>query len=176
MTPEGGAVAGLYSDYLDLETELTSAPSGLAALNRSYHKHLLLAAASSLEDQVKRLVERIFTTTGNDRLGYFVSRRVMARQYHTLFDWDNASAVAFFSSFGDTCARAFKTSLREDASLKEECEAFLRLGQLRNQLVHNDYATALVELTPSEIMEKYELAQTFVSRIEPLVVERGLDQ
>lgn len=165
-----GAVGALYGDYLALESDLSGSPSGLAALNRSYHKHLLLAAASSLEDEVKSLVSDIFERNGNDRLSAFVSKRVMARSYHTLFDWDAGSAKGFFTSFGEVCGRRFRAELQKDQDLKEQTDAFLRLGQLRNQLVHNDYASALVELTPSEIIGKYNLALLFVRRIESFVL------
>ena len=165
-----GAVATLYDDYLALESDLSAMPSGLAALNRSYHKHLLLAAASSLEDKVKRLVSEIFERHGSDRLATFVSKRVMARGYHTLFNWEGGTAQGFFTSFGDACASAFRTELRSDNDLGEQHDAFMRLGQLRNELVHNDYASALIELTPDEIMDKYELALRFVGRIESFVL------
>lgn len=165
-----GAVQSLYDDYLGLASDLSSTPSGLAALSRSYPKHLLLAAASSLEDRVKRLVTQIFERDGTDRLATFVSKRVMARSYHTLFDWTAGSAKGFFNSFGDVCGIAFKAELQSNLELKEQHDAFMRLGGLRNQLVHNDYASAPIELTPKEIMNKYELALGFVDRIESFVV------
>lgn len=165
-----GAVETLYGDYLALVSDLSASPSGLSALNRSYHKHLLVAAASSLEDLVKRLVPEIFERHGSNRLAAFVEKQVMARGYHTLFDWRNGSAQGFFTSFGDICGAAFKQALRSDVTLKEQHDAFMSLGQLRNQVVHNDYASALIELTPGEIMDRYELALQFVDRIETYVV------
>lgn len=166
----GGAVRTIYDDYLALESDLATSPSGLAALNRSYPKNLLLAAASSLEDKVKRLVSDIFERHGTDRLATFVAKRVMARGYHTLFDWKESSAKGFFVSFGDACGVAFRAKMRADTHFKEQHDAFMSLGNRRNQLVHNDYANVLIELTPEEIMNKYELALQFVNEIEPLVL------
>ena len=165
-----GAVETLYGDYNALVSDLSASPSGLTALNRSYHKHLLVAAASSLEDKVKSLIPEIFARHGTDRLAAFVAKQVMARGYHTLFDWPNGKAQGFFTSFGEACGAAFKEALRSEAELKEQHDAFMTLGQLRNQVVHNDYASALIELTPSEIMDRYGLALQFVDRIESFVI------
>lgn len=172
MTSAGGdgGVQTLYSDYVALNSELSAAPSGLAALNRSFHKHLLLAAASNLEDRVKRRVAEIFELHGTDRLAAFVSKRVMARGYHGLFEWNSGKAQGFFTSFGEACGQAFKTELRANSDLRENHDAFMRLGQLRNLLVHNDYASATIELTPEEIMGMYQNALHFVDRIEDFVL------
>lgn len=169
MDSRNGAVGVLYADYLGLVSDLDTSPSGLVALSRSFHKHLLLAAASSLEDEVKVLVTDIFDRYGSDRLARFVEKRVMARGYHTLFDWQNGSAQGFFRSFGDSCASAFRARLRDDSGFRERHDAFMALGNHRNELVHNDYASAFVELTPDEIMRKYDLALEFVEEIESLV-------
>lgn len=171
MTDEGphGAVETLYGDYVALVSDLSSSPSGLSALNRSYHKHLLVAAASSLEDRVKELVPEIFKRHGTDRLAAFVAKQVMARGYHTLFSWKGEKAQGFFSSFGESSGAAFKQSLRSDSELKDQHAAFMTLGNLRNTVVHNDYASALIELTPKEIIDRYRLALQFVDRIESFV-------
>lgn len=164
-----GAVESLYADYLALEQELRDSPSGLTALNRSYHKHLLMAAASGLEGDVKRLVPLLFAKYGDEQLSTFVAKRVMARSYHTLFDWRAGNANAFFGSFGDTCGTAFKGAMKEDAELKTQHDAFIKLGQLRNEVVHNDYASASIDSTPEEIMSRYALALKFIARIEEFI-------
>lgn len=171
MTEESvdGPVESLYADYLALEQELRGSPSGLTALNRSYHKHLLMAAASGLEGDVKRLVPQLFQKYGDEQLATFVSKRVMARSYHTLFDWSAGNANAFFGSFGDGCSAAFKGAMKEEVELKEQHDAFIKLGQLRNQVVHNDYASASIDSTPEEIMSRYALALKFIARIEDFI-------
>ncbi len=130
MTAEAkgsSAVEALYQDYLGLVEELARSPSGLTAVNRTYNKHLLVAAASSLEDYVKDVVPEIFVRRGNERIGAFVTKQVFARGYHTLFDWNNGTAQPFFSSFGSTCGAGFKKALREDQDLRREHDAFVQL-------------------------------------------------
>ncbi|UVJ38026.1 HEPN domain-containing protein [Arthrobacter sp. CJ23] len=164
------AVDLLYQDYVELVSDLSTSPSGLSSLNRSYHKHLLVAAASSLEDRVKALVPEIFGRHGTDRLAAFVAKQVMARGYHTLFDWRGGTAQGFFTSFGEVCGQTFKAALKADDVLKAQHGAFMQLGDLRNQVVHNDYASALIELTPAEIIARYKLSLEFVDRIEHFVL------
>lgn len=170
--PLTGPVEELYREYLELSEDLgTSNPSSLSALNRSYHKHLLVAAASSLEQQVKTIVPQIFQRHGTEFIGEFVARAVFARGYHTLFDWKNGTAATFFANFGPDCQRYFKAQLKADDELRDQHEAFMTLGARRNEVVHNDYATYLVELTPHEVMAKYRLGHLFVQRIEYLVLD-----
>lgn len=166
-----GPVEALYEDYKGLVADLsTSSPSGLAALNRSYHKHLLVAAASSLEDRVKRLLPEMFRRHGREELATFVDKQVVARGYHTLFDWKNESARGFFTSFGEVCGKHFKKALADDDNLKRQHAAFMRLGNFRNQVVHNDYATYPIETTPEEVINQYRDALIFVARLESLTL------
>lgn len=159
----------LYEDYVALLDELAASPSGLAAVNRTYSKHLVVAAASSLEDYVKESVPTIFDRRGNGRMGAFVASAVFARGYHTLFDWKATSAQKFFSSFGPECAAAFRAALRDDDDLKVEHDAFMLLGQLRNELVHNDFASKSIDQTPAEVIARYRLGLLFVARFEDLI-------
>lgn len=163
------AVESIFGDYQNLQEELASSPSGLAAINRSYNKQLLIASASSLEDHVKQVVPEMFERLGNNRLRVFVEKRVFARGYHTLFDWPSLSAKGFFSSFGENASKAFKSTIGSDADFKSYHDAFMELGNLRNELVHNDFASQVVPLTPLEIIEKYRLAVLFVDRFEGLI-------
>ena len=163
------AVHTLFDDYTDLVKDLGQSPSGLTALNRSYHKHLIIAAASGLEDEVKKLVPDIFSRLGRQEFAAFVSKRVMARGYHQLFQWEDRSAKGFFTSFGDGSVAAFKNAMSADVAFKAQHDAFMKLGDLRNTVVHNDYASALVEITPDEVMEAFDLALVFVTRIESLI-------
>lgn len=171
MTTAKGApaVEGLYADYVALVEEVAESPSGLSAVNRTYNKHLVVAAASSLEDFVKESVPDIFVRRGNDRIGAFVTKQVFARGYHTLFDWKAGTAQPFFTSFGTECASAFKIALRADDDLKAEHDAFMLLGHLRNEIVHNDFASKSIDQTPVEVIGKYRLGLLFVGRFENLI-------
>ncbi|MGW4849426.1 HEPN domain-containing protein [Nocardia brasiliensis] len=167
-----GPVESLFEDYCGLVEDLKDrSPSGLAALNRTYHKVILVAAASRLENQVKQIVESLFREHGRDELGAFVAKRVMARNYHQLFDWPNEKARGFFTSFGPKCANAFDTAMKTDTEFLRQHAAFMRLGSLRNQLVHQDYATYILSETPKELSDMYEVAVLFPSRFEDIILQ-----
>ena len=164
-----GPVESLLADYADLASELQTNPSGLTALNRSFHKHLVIAAASDLEDRVKRLVPQFFADRGSIILSEFVSKRVFSRGYHTLFDWDKSNANGFFGSFGDECRANYKLALQNDDLLKSQQDSFFIIGVERNGLVHNNYANYPLSLTPQEISDHYHRAIAFIERFESLI-------
>ncbi|TFD30286.1 HEPN domain-containing protein [Cryobacterium cryoconiti] len=171
MSPDTLAVESLYEDYQGLVGDVSAkSPSGLAALNRSYHKLLLVAAASSLEGHVKRITQAFFMAHGSHEISQFVSKQVLARGYHGLFDWKAESAQPYFTSFGEACGKGFKARLKKDDQLKADHDAFMKLGNLRNLVVHNDYATYTIELTPDEVMASYRKAVNFTGRFEVLIL------
>lgn len=166
-----GPVLLLYEDYLGLIEDVKDRSlSGLSALNRTYHKVILVAAASSLESQVKRIVESIFREHGRDELGNFIAKRVMARGYHQLFDWPNGTAKGFFSSFGTECADTFNALKKSDTEFAKQHSSFMRLGSLRNLLVHEDFATYALAETPEDLIALYRDAVLFPDRFEAIIL------
>jgi hypothetical protein len=168
-------VESIYEEYLGLAGEGISM-SSLTALNRSYPKHLLIACASSLEDQVKQFLERLYRDGGGLALSEFVRSNVLERGYHGLFDWNNKKAQKFFSSFGEEVAERFKSELKGDDQLKLEHDAFMAIGSERNRLVHRDYASYLLSSTPEEVMDKYRLAVKFIQRFDLVIVQREVPE
>ncbi|WP_157106460.1 HEPN domain-containing protein [Nocardia arthritidis] len=165
-----GPVRSLYEDYRGLVEDLKDrSPSGLAALNRTYHKVILVAAASSLENQVKKVIGSMFCEHGRDELGVFVTKRVMDRGYHQLFDWNAGKAKSFFGSFGPDCSKLFEETLKNDTEFEKQHFSFMRLGRLRNQLVHQDYATYALDETPDELFILYRTAALFPGRFEEII-------
>lgn len=171
MVSELGAIESLHDDYgILLELANEGGPSALAALNRAFPKHLLLAAASNLEARVKASFSERVEAQSGARLASFLDRFVLSRGYHTLFDWQGGTAKGFFTAFGKDCGNSFKASLIADEEFRRGHESFMYLGSARNQLVHNDYAIKTIELTPTEVVEKYKEAIYFVDRIGEMVL------
>ncbi|MGV0596362.1 HEPN domain-containing protein [Mycolicibacterium porcinum] len=171
-----GPVESLYEDYVGLLQDLRDQnPSGLAALNRSFHKVVLIAAASNLEARVKRLVKAIFESQGRAELSVFIDKAVLARGYHTLFSWNDGKATTFFTHFGDECSKRFKQLLKSDDDFRVEHDAFMQLGSLRNQLVHQDYASFMLDATPGELIALYRHAIKFPERFAAIIFEGAED-
>lgn len=170
--PEGShAVESLYEDYRNLST-LTqkNGPSELSAVSSIYAKSLLIAAASNLEEQVKGLLLTAFQSHGRPELREFIRKAVVARGYHALFDWEAKNSNKFFGLFGDEAKERLRTTRISDSTFELAESSFLELGRARNQLVHGDFASFYLELTPEEIIQKYRETEAFIQRIEDLAL------
>jgi hypothetical protein len=129
-----------------------------------FRKTLLLAIASQFEHRVTSTVRSysIAASSGDDALTSFVKAKGITRQYHTYFKWDTSNGNAFFGLFGNSFKTFMTKRLDERKELQEGLVAFLTLGDLRNQLVHSDYATFTLDKTPNEIFDLYRKAVVFV--------------
>lgn len=144
-------------------------PSLQSIVDDHARKATLLAAASYFEHQVTQHLTALAAAAGNDRLCAFVRNKAIARQYHTLFDWNARNANTFFSLFGPEFKARMAELVDGDEALANGIRAFLELGQERNRLVHQDYASFTLEKTSTEIFALYQSALTFVSRLPSLL-------
>lgn len=129
-----------------------------------FAKALLLAVASRFEARLTDCVVEIFqnATDGSEALVSFVRKEAVERRYHTWFSWDAKNANSFFRSFGEEFKNAMEAKVKNDPDLDDAVRAFLELGRLRNELVHEDYATFSMQKTPVEVLERYRAAARFV--------------
>ncbi len=151
-------VAALKDAHDALRTlVLESEPSLAVAASETLSKSLLLAGASELEDDVQRiLIEYYEEATANTVPAVeFIRRKALKRQYHTLFSWEAANANTFFSFFGPDFRKFIDERLAANSGLKDAIRDFLRLGSLRNQLVHGNFAAFSLDVTAEEIFSLY---------------------
>lgn len=148
------------SDYLESNGEVSLRSSA----DESFRKVLLLAAASYFEHQVVRtILEYVVERTSDDpHIVELVRKKAIERQYHTYFDWRGNSANTFFGLFGSTFSDHMKALLKEDEEMRYAVRDFLELGNLRNQLVHQNFASFSLEKTVKEIYELYLSGIKFV--------------
>jgi hypothetical protein len=76
--------------------------------------------------------------------------------------WDEANANQFFSMFGAGFKSTMSRRVKESEELRASVVAFLEVGNERNKLVHQDYATFSMEKTLDEIYELYQKATRLV--------------
>ncbi|MCK2240887.1 MULTISPECIES: HEPN domain-containing protein [unclassified Crossiella] len=157
----------VYEEQADLASYLREKNeiSFLSALESYFPKVTLLGAASDLEARTVELIVSYFSTcTNSNKLAVnFVKNKAVNRQYHTYFDWDKKLAAnKFFSLFGPECKRHVQNRCKSDETLRLSIDSFCEIGALRNQLVHNNYATFSVNLTTEEIFSKYQSALHFL--------------
>lgn len=68
-----------------------------------------------------------------------------------------------------------KSRLKGDESLKESLDAFLEIGRLRNELVHQDYANYVLLKTSTEIFKLYKTAIRFIDAL-PHILATQLEE
>ena len=55
-----------------------------------------------------------------------------------------------------------KSEIKKDKSLDESIKAFIKLGNSRNELVHENFASYALQSTASEIFSEYQQAKSFI--------------
>lgn len=152
-------------EYLSAATDI----SLRLRVERDFSKALLLSAASYFEQRITNTVLDIVyeQTQQSDVITAFVRNKAVTRRYHDWFNWENngrpaVNANRFFSAFGSQFADHMKNRVANDGALDGSIKAFLELGNLRNQLVHQNYAQFNINKTVPESIELYRTATHFV--------------
>ncbi len=132
--------------YLHGEVSLAQTAQNLFA------KSLLLIAASHFEDQLKHVVTSgVAARSGNDPyINTFFKMRGISYQDHAWFDWDKGNANRFYSFFGKKFAEAMKSAIEADGNLSECVTSLVKIGDLRNQIVHNNILVFKLDDKPDE--------------------------
>ena len=137
----------------------------------AFSKTLIVAAASHFEVRLTQaIVDLYLETTGpKDILAQFVKRQAIGRRFAQLFNWGDESrhgqnANGFYRLFGPGFADYMIQKVRDDKSLDDSVKAFLEIGNLRNQMVHENYADFQLNKTVDEVYSLYQTATTFVER------------
>ncbi len=155
----------LYGESSSIITALGgNEPSLVAAAGDSFRKTLVLASASYFEHRVSRcVVDFVHERSAGDALVVgIVKNKAVSRQYHTWFDWQKTNANAFFGLFGIEFKQAMEESVKESDELRNSIRAFLEIGNIRNTMVHQDFASFALDKTLDEIYVLYEQALFFV--------------
>jgi len=128
-------------------------------------KNLPLAAASFLEERVcALLLEFVDARTGGCiELRSLVEIKAVKRQYHSLFEWDQPNGYnKFLSLFGPEFKAAVAIEIAGNPDLQRAAREFIEIGSLRNKIVHQNYATFVVDKSAAEIFKLFEGALQFV--------------
>lgn len=156
----------LYNEASAVIQALNSTPEISLQVTAADHfrKALLLAAASYFEHRICTCVTEYVRerTGGSTLIESFVRNKAISRQYHTWFKWDEGNANQFFGLFGPDFKSNMTAKIKESDDLRSSVRAFLDVGNERNKLVHQDYATFALDKTIDEIYSLYRDACQFV--------------
>ena len=136
----------------------------MVAASDTFRKALLIAAGSYFEYRIASCVlDHVSArSTGSVLVLSFFRNKAVNRQYHTWFKWDESNANAFFGLFGADFKRAMVDRVAKSDPLAESVRAFLEIGNERNKLAHQDFASFPLEKTMDEIYGLYGRALLFV--------------
>ncbi len=163
------AVDRLYEEASSIIKQLqnSSETSLQNSASDNFRKALLLAAASHFEHKICNLLVDFVKdrSSGSPLIEAFVRNKAISRQYHTLFSWDENNANKFFGLFGKEFREAMTLKTKESDNLAESIKAFLQLGNERNRMVHQDYASFALDKTLDEIYQLYQKGLFFVENL-----------
>lgn len=164
---ESNRIERQYSDSKELFDYLMSKGevSFATYINNVYKKVLVLSAASYFESAISSLIIQFANNASNKdkRVVKLIESKVIERQYHTLFDWNSKNTNTFWKLFGEETKAKVRSIIDNDKELKQAEQSFVSMGQLRNLLVHENFAEYDVNSTVEEIYSKYQSACAFVS-------------
>lgn len=131
-------------------------------------KHLIMAAASYFESEIREAIEGLVTSAsqGNPAVLALVRKKALERQYHTYFNWEGQNANSFFSNFGEEFGKKCRAEVKADEGLSDAISAFLELGDTRNKLAHLNFAQFPVDKTSDEIYALYQRALKFLDYVK----------
>lgn len=161
-------ISSMMQEHLELTEHLTQsgAISLRSRVDSAFSKILLLSVASYFESRIIDDTVRVFEeeTNGSEALVAFILDKTSSRGYSSWFAWDRRNANKFFSAFGPGFRAFMDESIKRDPSLAASIRAFMELGSLRNELVHQNFAQYPLDKTVDEVFALYENAATFVDR------------
>ena len=160
-------VEAFYKDHYALYQHLldTREVSFASDLNMTFCKALVLAIASHFEHEVTEILREVPLrhAAGNPLITAMIEKQVIARKYHTYFDWDRLTAGPFFALFGEDFKSSIQDKIKLEVAANRSMKAFLELGQIRNKLVHQNFVQFDVSKTPEELIGQFREALPFLA-------------
>jgi hypothetical protein len=144
-------------------------------IDNKLKKHLVMAAASYFEVEVRGAIEKLVESAsgGNQAVLALVRQKALERQFHTYFEWGGQNANKFFASFGEEFGKKCKAEVKASEELAGAISAFLELGEMRNKLAHLNFAQFPIEKTSDEIYGLYKRAHEFLEFIRLELAKLG---
>ena len=148
----------------------------LSRTEDAFTKTLIIASASYFEVRLTHAIVDLYRDVPqrSDILAQFVEKQAIGRRFAQLFDWEARNANRFYRLFGDVFSRKMKEKIRVNQSLDDSIRASLEIGNIRNDLVHGNYADFQLSKTADEVYGLYQSATEFVNDF-PVSVRRFIE-
>ena len=169
----------LVDEYRELSRVLISAGEVTRKVNvdAAFAKSLVISAASYFEARLTESLVELYSerTNQSEALVAFVRNLAIDRRYFQWFDWSSNNANSFFGKFGGNFRVFMINKVRNDEGLRDSIWAFLEIENLRNNLVHGNYAAYQLDKSVDDVLNLYESAMGFVEGF-PVEIRTYLDQ
>ena len=162
----------LWNDHRDLIAYLQSG-NQLQLSSRvedAFSKTLIVAAASYFEVRLTQIIIDLYIemTQGAEVLVLFVKRQAIGRRFAQLFNWgdeaqSSQNANSFYNLFGSDFSDYMKKKIQNDRDLDASVKAFLEIGNIRNQMMHDNYADFQLNKTVEDVYSLYKTAIKFLN-------------
>lgn len=163
-------VHSYFQSNLELKgvLEISKEISLLQVAEDSLRKSLALAVGSYFEHEITKLIEQFTKTKTNEcnELISFIKNKALHRQYHTFFNWESVNANQFFGFFGEDFKNQALDDVNKSQELKDAIKNFIELGQLRNKVAHQNFASFSTDKTSDEIFESFKIALIFLNYLQ----------
>jgi len=128
----------------------------------SYRPLLVLACGSFFESYLTDHLCSFTLKSSDPRVAAFIKNKSLKRQYHTLFNWEQANINQFLGFFGEEYKAATIAAINSDKDLLQGMRDFLQLGSARNSVAHSNLSALSPDLTIEDIKQLYSRAWTFL--------------
>ncbi|HLP60655.1 MAG TPA: HEPN domain-containing protein [Candidatus Deferrimicrobium sp.] len=141
--------------------------------DNEFRKVLVLSISSYFESEITDALLNLARSTGSDEIVSLIRAKAISRQYHSLFAWDAKNINHFLKLLGESFKENVSAEISRDSRLDEGAKAFLKLGQKRNVLVHENFASVPIEWTTEEIAQLYKDASEFIQFLSQKISPRA---
>jgi hypothetical protein len=156
----------IYNDFKGLlqYLEQNQQVSMINDADNNFKKVLLLSAASYFEHEITEILIKFVKIKSNDNkeIYSFIKIKGIDRKYYTYFSWEKKNANQFFALFGEEFKQEIINKINSESELEDSIKAFLEIGRLRNELVHENFASYPLDKTAEEIYGQYKQSLPFI--------------
>ena len=175
LRPAESYVERLWNDLGDLEHYVSEAgPAVFVNTKSAFAKAMILAAGNWLERRtVQTILDVARSASSQDTLVFLVERRVLNRQFHTLFNWKSGKVDYFLSHFGPDFKKEAQEAAKQNEEVLRASLDFMELVAERNTLAHDKRISDEAQFTPSQVRSKFYNAAGWVSWVGQFLTEGG---
>ena len=127
----------------------------------------MLSASSYFEIQIRAILLELYTKNchGEYILTELVKAKILKRGYSGLFQWEDYDASGFFKLFGTGFNEYMQYKIANDCRLEDSIKAFIKIGGLRNGMIHQNLVMYSLDKTLDEVFDLYEKAVHFIETL-----------